>query len=128
MMRTLAQTGNGWMTFKDRCNLTSNQTAAAGHVVHSSNLCTEIVEVTQEGETAVCNLGSINLGRHMRRDEDGKLHFDSEKLGRTVAMAVRQLDRVIDLTFYPIGAAARRTRADGAAGRLLPAPSAFRCA
>ncbi len=106
MMRTLAQTGNGWMTFKDRCNLTSNQTATPAHVVHSSNLCTEIVEVTQEGETAVCNLGSINLGRHMRRDEDGTLHFDFEKLARTVATAVRQLDRVIDLTFYPIGPAA----------------------
>jgi len=106
MMRTLAQTGNGWMTFKDRCNATSNQTAMPGRVVHSSNLCTEIVEVTDDSETAVCNLGSINLGRHTFMDEDGRTHFDFEKLGRTVQTAVRQLDRVIDLTFYPIGQAA----------------------
>ena len=62
MMRTLAQTGNGWMTFKDAANRTANQTAEPGRVVHSSNLCTEILEVTDDGETAVCNLGSVNLG------------------------------------------------------------------
>src|SRR6185437_13733792 len=65
MMRTLAQTGNGWMTFKDACNRAGNQTAKAGTCIHLSNLCTEIVEVTTAAETAVCNLGSINLGRHM---------------------------------------------------------------
>jgi ribonucleoside-diphosphate reductase alpha chain len=102
MMRTLAQTGNGWMTFKDKCNVAANQTALPGSVVHSSNLCTEIVEVTSEGETSVCNLGSINLARHTFVDEDGRFHFDFEKLVRTVAAAVRQLDRVIDLNFYPI--------------------------
>src|ERR1700741_2102983 len=62
MMRTLAQTGNGWMTFKDAANPTANQTAPPGHVIPSSNLCTEILEVTDDGETAVCNLGSVNLG------------------------------------------------------------------
>ncbi|MPZ49421.1 MAG: ribonucleoside-diphosphate reductase subunit alpha [Dehalococcoidia bacterium] len=102
MMRTLAQTGNGWMTFKDRSNLTSNQTALPGRVVHNSNLCTEIIEVTSEGETAVCNLGSINLARHTFADEDGRIHFDFDKLAKTVRTAVRQLDRVIDLTYYPI--------------------------
>jgi ribonucleoside-diphosphate reductase alpha chain len=70
--------------------------------VHSSNLCTEIVEVTKEGETAVCNLGSINLARHTFVDEDGVTHFDFDKLRRTVRTAIRQLDSVIDLTFYPI--------------------------
>ena len=65
MMRTLAQTGNGWMTFKDKCNRACNQTGAPGNVIHLSNLCTEILEVTSDGETAVCNLGSINLGRHV---------------------------------------------------------------
>jgi ribonucleoside-diphosphate reductase alpha chain len=105
MMRTLAQTGNGWLTFKDKCNRASNQTALPGSVVHSSNLCTEIVEVTGHGETAVCNLGSINLARHTFLDEDGRAHFDFEKLARTVAIAVRQLDNVIDLNFYPIEAA-----------------------
>ncbi len=97
MMRALAQTGNGWMTFKDKSNLACNQTALPGRVVHLSNLCTEILEVTSEGETAVCNLGSINLGRHMR---DGA--FDFEQLARTVRTAVAQLDRVIDRNFYPI--------------------------
>ncbi|WP_226467351.1 ribonucleoside-diphosphate reductase subunit alpha [Luteimonas panaciterrae] len=103
MMRSLAQTGNGWMTFKDKCNRASNQTAKAGNVIHLSNLCTEILEVTSAEETAVCNLGSINLAHHF--DEDGV--FDFDKLGETVRLAVRQLDRVIDLNFYPIESARR---------------------
>lgn len=102
MMRTLAQTGNGWMAFKDKANLACNQTAMPGRTVHLSNLCTEILEVTSSQETAVCNLGSINLSRHMMRLPDGALAFDFAKLGRTVRTAMRQLDRVIDLNFYPI--------------------------
>ncbi len=98
MMRTLAQTGNGWMTFKDKSNRACNQTAQPGHTVHLSNLCTEILEVTSGSETAVCNLGSINLAHHL-----GPQGFDFEKLAHTVDIAVRQLDRVIDLNFYPIG-------------------------
>src|SRR5580698_7503684 len=98
MMRTLAQTGNGWMTFKDKSNRACNQTAVPGHTVHLSNLCTEILEVTSGGETAVCNLGSINLAHHL-----GPAGFDFERLAHTVEIAVRQLDRVIDLNFYPIG-------------------------
>ena len=101
MMRTLAETGNGWMTFKDKCNRASNQTARPGNVIHLSNLCTEILEVTSDAETAVCNLGSINLAHHLDAD-DG---FDFGKLAETVRLAVRQLDRVIDLNFYPIGSA-----------------------
>jgi len=97
MMRTMAQTGNGWMTFKDSSNRKSNQTAKPGNVVHLSNLCTEIIEVTSENETAVCNLGSINAARYVR---DGQ--FDYEKLRRNVRLAVRQLDRVIDLNYYAI--------------------------
>jgi ribonucleoside-diphosphate reductase alpha chain len=100
MLRTLAQTGNGWMTFKDRSNATSNQTAKAENVIHLSNLCTEILEVTNAEETAVCNLGSVNLSRHV---VDGR--FDFDKLAATVRTAVRQLDRVIDLNFYPIDTA-----------------------
>ncbi|HNV79079.1 MAG TPA: ribonucleoside-diphosphate reductase subunit alpha [Thermomonas sp.] len=103
MMRTLAQTGNGWMTFKDTCNRASNQTLRPGNVIHLSNLCTEILEVTSNDETAVCNLGSINLARHF--DDDGL--FDFDKLAETVRLAVRQLDRVIDLNFYPIETARR---------------------
>jgi ribonucleoside-diphosphate reductase alpha chain len=97
MMRTLAQTGNGWMTFKDACNRKSNQTAKPENVVHLSNLCTEIIEVTSQGETAVCNLGSINVARYVK---DGEV--DYEKLSRNVRLAVRQLDRVIDLNYYAI--------------------------
>ena len=102
MMKTLAETGNAWMTFKDACNSKCNQTLAAGHVAHSSNLCTEIVEVTSAGETAVCNLGSINLARHVT---DGA--FDFAKLARTVRTAVTFLDRVIDVNFYPTSEAAK---------------------
>ncbi len=106
MMRTLAQTGNGWMTFKDKSNRASNQTAAKGNVIHLSNLCTEILEVTNDDETAVCNLGSINLGRHMT--SQGLFNF--EKLKKTVDVAIRQLDRVIDLNFYPIDTAETSNR------------------
>jgi ribonucleoside-diphosphate reductase alpha chain len=105
MMRTLAQTGNGWMTFKDKSNQACNQTALPGRVVHLSNLCTEILEVTSQDESAVCNLGSINLARHTASGAGGAVSFDFEKLARTVGSAVRQLDRVIDLNFYPIASA-----------------------
>src|SRR6202041_2527305 len=84
MMRTLAQTGNGWMTFKDRANALCNQTGKNGGVVHLSNLCTEILEVTSNDETAVCNLGSINLGQFVDDGElsDGELSL--ERLGSVV--------------------------------------------
>ena len=96
MMRTLAQTGNGWMTFKDRSNRLSNQTGEPGNTIHLSNLCTEILEVNNDDETAVCNLGSINLGAHVTTDG-----VDWEKLRDTVRTAVVFLDRVIDINFYP---------------------------
>ncbi|WP_055700419.1 MULTISPECIES: ribonucleoside-diphosphate reductase subunit alpha [Streptomyces] len=102
MMRTLAQTGNGWMTFKDAANRTANQTAEPGHTVHSSNLCTEILEVTDDGETAVCNLGSVNLGAFV---ENGDLAWD--RLDETVRTAVTFLDRVVDINFYPTEQAGR---------------------
>ena len=102
MMRSLAETGNGWMTFKDKSNRACNQTALPGRTVHLSNLCTEIIEVSSNDETAVCNLGSIQLGKHMRRDASGALGFDFTKLAETVRVAVRQLDRVIDRNLYPI--------------------------
>jgi len=96
MMRTLAQTGNGWMTFKDRANSLSNQTGAPGNTIHLSNLCTEILEVNSDDETAVCNLGSINLGAHVTAEG-----VDWDKLRDTVRTAVVFLDRVIDINFYP---------------------------
>ena len=106
MMRTLAQTGNGWMTFKDACNAKCNQTAQDGNVVHLSNLCTEITEVSTDTETAVCNLGSVNLARHLAPGPDGRPQVDWDKLRETVRTAVPFLDRVIDLTFYPSAQAA----------------------
>ncbi|WP_231120511.1 ribonucleoside-diphosphate reductase subunit alpha [Cognatilysobacter tabacisoli] len=112
MMRSLAQTGNGWMNFKDKSNRSCNQTLRDGNVVHLSNLCTEILEVTSQDETAVCNLGSINLSHHVELFADGPVHgdagrasigrFDFDRLAETVRLAVRQLDRVIDLNYYPI--------------------------
>ncbi len=101
MMRTLAETGNGWMTFKDTTNLRCNQTGKPGNVVHLSNLCTEITEVTSAEQTAVCNLGSVNLARHV---SGGR--FDFEKLAHTVRLAVPMLDRVIDINYYPVPQAA----------------------
>ncbi|MDG4780976.1 ribonucleoside-diphosphate reductase subunit alpha [Micromonospora sp. WMMD961] len=101
MMRTLAQTGNGWMTFKDASNRLCNQTAEPGNVVHLSNLCTEIVEVSSDAETAVCNLGSVNLAAHL---VDGGI--DWERLRATVRTAVTFLDRVIDINYYPTPQAA----------------------
>jgi ribonucleoside-diphosphate reductase alpha chain len=97
MMKSLAQTGNGWMTFKDASNLKCNQVGENGRVVHLSNLCTEIIEVTSDDMTAVCNLGSINLSEHV---VDGAVDF--AKLATTVKTAVWQLDRVIDRTWYPV--------------------------
>ena len=106
MMRTLAQTGNGWMTFKDPSNARCNQTGRAGRVVHLSNLCTEIIEVTDQDETAVCNLGSVNLGAFVH---DGA--FDFDRLGEVVRTAVPFLDRVIDINYYPTEAASRSNAA-----------------
>lgn len=97
MMKTLAQTGNGWMTFKDHANIKSNQTAEKENVIHLSNLCTEILEITNNDETAVCNLGSVNLSHHVT--ENG---VNYRKIRETVSTAVKFLDRVVDINFYPI--------------------------
>jgi ribonucleoside-diphosphate reductase alpha chain len=93
----LAETGNGWMCFKDKANLRSAQTAKRGNVIHSSNLCTEILEVTNKAQTAVCNLGSINLATFVKEDRS----FDFEALSQVTRTAVKFLDRVVDINFYP---------------------------
>jgi ribonucleoside-diphosphate reductase alpha chain len=96
MMKTLAQTGNGWMTFKDSSNMKANQTLEKENVIHLSNLCTEILEVTSNEETAVCNLGSINLSRYIMHKK-----FNFDLLAKNVRTAVKYLDKVIDINFYP---------------------------
>ncbi len=94
MLTMLFETGHPWVTFKDPCNVRSPQDHVG--VVHSSNLCTEITLNTSLQETAVCNLGSVNLARHV---ENGKIDYD--RLGQTIRLAVRMLDNVIDINFYP---------------------------
>jgi ribonucleoside-diphosphate reductase alpha chain len=94
MLGMLYETGHPWITFKDPSNIRSPQDHAG--VVHSSNLCTEILLNTSEEETAVCNLGSINLAVHTT--EQG---IDEKLLGHTVRTAIRMLDNVIDINFYP---------------------------
>jgi len=101
MLKMLLETGHPWITFKDPCNLRSPQDHAG--VIHSSNLCTEITLNTSEDETAVCNLGSVVLDTHMKAD--GSL--DHEMLRETIQTAVRALDNVIDINFYPTEAARR---------------------
>jgi ribonucleoside-diphosphate reductase alpha chain len=100
MLSMLFETGHPWITFKDPCNIRSPQQHCGR--IHSSNLCTEITLNTSSDEIAVCNLGSINLARHIC---DGKL--DLVKLKQTVSTAVRMLDNVIDINFYPVEKAAR---------------------
>ncbi|MFT4311885.1 MAG: ribonucleoside-diphosphate reductase subunit alpha [Candidatus Woesearchaeota archaeon] len=95
MISMLFETGHPWMTFKDPCNIRSPQDHVG--VIHNSNLCTEITLNTSKTETAVCNLGSINLGMHL--DEQNQI--DEKLLAKTVKTAVRMLDNVIDINYYP---------------------------
>ena len=95
MLTMLFETGHPWITFKDACNVRSPQQHAG--VVHSSNLCTEITLNTSDTETAVCNLGSVNLLQHLK---DGAL--DHDKLKRTISTAMRMLDNVIDINYYAV--------------------------
>ena len=108
MMKTLAETGNGWMNFKDHSNKKSNQTLEPENIIHLSNLCTEILEVTSDKETAVCNLGSINISNYLK-GQTGNL--DWAKLARNVQTAVRFLDKVVDVNFYPISPAKKSNKA-----------------
>lgn len=94
MLSMLYETGHPWVTFKDPCNIRSPQDHVG--VVHSSNLCTEITLNTSAEETAVCNLGSVNFSRHIK---DGKM--DRELMKDTVTTAMRMLDNVVDINFYP---------------------------
>ena len=99
MLTMLFETGHPWITFKDACNVRSPQQHVG--VVHSSNLCTEITLNTSDGETAVCNLGSVNLSRHLTEGTNGK-QLDHDKLKRTIGTAMRMLDNVIDINYYAV--------------------------
>ncbi|HMO01634.1 MAG TPA: ribonucleoside-diphosphate reductase subunit alpha [Oligoflexia bacterium] len=99
MLSMLFETGHPWFTFKDPSNLRSPQDHVG--VVHSSNLCTEILLNTSADETAVCNLGSINLIPHIDKNANNHARFNEELLAKTIRTAVRMLDNVIDLNFYP---------------------------
>ena len=100
MLSMLFETGHPWITFKDACNIRSPQQHAG--VVHSSNLCTEITLNTSDTETAVCNLGSVNLARHIKDNADGSKALDHDKLKKTVRTAMRMLDNVIDINYYAV--------------------------
>ena len=95
MLTMLFETGHPWITFKDACNVRSPQQHAG--VVHSSNLCTEITLNTSDTETAVCNLGSVNLRQHLKNGQ-----IDHEKLKKTITVAMRMLDNVIDINYYAV--------------------------
>ncbi|MGC9238894.1 MAG: ribonucleoside-diphosphate reductase subunit alpha [Acidithiobacillus sp.] len=115
MLTMLFETGHPWITFKDPCNLRSPQQHVG--VVHSSNLCTEITLNTSDKEIAVCNLGSVNLVAHLRADlpdqglrteasaEELMALMDTDKLARTVRVAMRMLDNVIDMNYYAVAKA-----------------------
>ena len=105
MLTMIFETGHPWMTFKDPCNLRSPQQHVG--VVHSSNLCTEITLNTGPDEIAVCNLGSVNLVAHMRKNEQGSYELDREKIRVTVRTAMRMLDNVIDINYYGVNKARR---------------------
>jgi len=94
MLMMLFETGHPWITFKDPSNIRSSQDHEG--VVHSSNLCTEILLNTSEDETAVCNLGSVNLVAHLKEGE-----LDESLVRKTVRTAIRMLDNVVDINYYP---------------------------
>jgi ribonucleoside-diphosphate reductase alpha chain len=99
MLSMLFETGHPWITFKDPCNVRSPQQHVG--VVHSSNLCTEITLNTSDSETAVCNLGSVNLVKHLIDGPNGK-ELDHAKLRKTISTAMRMLDNVIDINYYAV--------------------------
>ncbi|WP_028231730.1 ribonucleoside-diphosphate reductase subunit alpha [Paraburkholderia mimosarum] len=103
MLGMLFETGHPWITFKDPCNIRSPQQHVG--VVHSSNLCTEITLNTSDSEIAVCNLGSVNLVAHMVEQADGTFTLDHDKLKRTISVAMRMLDNVIDINYYAVSKA-----------------------
>jgi ribonucleoside-diphosphate reductase alpha chain len=100
MLAMLFETGHPWITFKDPSNIRSPQDHVG--VVHNSNLCTEITLNTSENETAVCNLGSLNFAKFVTNKK-----FDEPLVAEVVGIAMRMLDNIIDINFYPTDDAKR---------------------
>ena len=94
ILTMLFETGHPWITFKDPCNIRNPQSHVG--VIHNSNLCTEITLNNSSEETAVCNLGSLNLSKMVKNNQ-----INEEKLKETIAHAMRMLDNVIDINYYP---------------------------
>jgi ribonucleoside-diphosphate reductase alpha chain len=99
MIGMLFETGHPWITWKDPCNIRSPQDHAG--VIHNSNLCTEITLNTSDGETAVCTIGSLNFAKFVSYDTQGNPYFDHQLVARVTKTAMRMLDNIIDLNFYP---------------------------
>ncbi len=99
MLMMLFETGHPWITWKDPSNVRSPQDHVG--VVHNSNLCTEITLNTSDNETAVCTIGSLNFAKFVTKDEQGNPRFDHQLVESATRSAIRMLDNVIDLNFYP---------------------------
>jgi ribonucleoside-diphosphate reductase alpha chain len=118
MLTMLFETGHPWIAFKDPCNIRSPQQHSG--VVHSSNLCTEIILNTSKDEIAVCNLGSVNLANHVHKTEDGTIGIDDEKLKCTVRTAMRMLDNVVDVNCLRVCAQSSAAFTQRANRRRIP--------
>lgn len=94
------ETGTPYMLYKDACNEKSNQKNLG--TIRSSNLCTEIIQYTSKDEVAVCNLASIALPRYIKKDNNGKSYYDHNELASVVKVATRNLNKIIDLNYYPV--------------------------
>lgn len=100
IMESQIETGTPYMLYKDHANSKSNQQNLG--TIKSSNLCTEIIEYTAPDEVAVCNLASIALPKFVEQGADGFMRFDHQKLYEITKVVTRNLNKIIDLNFYPV--------------------------
>lgn len=105
ILESQTETGTPYMLYKDAANKKSNQKNLG--TIKSSNLCTEIIEYTAADEIAVCNLASIALPKFIKRDPDGIMRFDHQKLYEVTKTATRNLNKIIDINYYPVEEARR---------------------
>jgi len=100
ILESQIETGTPYMLYKDAANGKSNQKNLG--TIKSSNLCTEIIEYTAPDEVAVCNLASIALPKYISTGSDGKAFFDHQKLYEITKVATKNLNKVIDVNYYPV--------------------------